>query len=1536
MKRAYIGFAVTLAVAAAAWAVDRHVPGQYETIQAAVDAAVAGDEVVLAMGLYRGTGNRDIDCRGKAVTIRSADPDSIAVVGATVIDCESLGRGFRLHTNEGLNTVISGLTITNGRADYGAAVRCDAAGATLANCVFQSNSSSTGGAVYVTGPCAPVIVNCRFTSNIATIGAAVCVRLTAPAGSPVVLRGCLLHDNTAAIFGGAVYAYDSLVQLDGCSVTANEAQTGGGLYVFKGAVSMTNCLIGGCRADTGGGVALWDRTGLSLVNCTIVDNYAPHGAALWADTPSPNPAILVASSIVGGNTGADGQITLHASAAARIEYSDILGGIDTIHRASGATTLHYGPGNINTDPQFAAPGRWAVPEDPNTPVSPDDPAAVWQAGDYHLQSKTGRWDSLALAWVLDAVTSRAVNSGSPVSSVDLEPAPNGGRINMGMYGNTPEASRSAVTRQGPVYVDDDGPADFDNIAEAVMFAEPTDTIVMMPGRYTGPLNRGIGFGGKVITLRSTDPNDPAVVAATVIDCGSLGRAFHFHKGEGPGSALDGMTITRGRADYGAAVLCEAAAPTIRRCVFVDNYATSHGALHVSGPCAPVIRDCSFLSNGSSGSAAVSLLNTIAVGQPPVQTTPVSITDCQFQYNNSSNYGGAIGAQQSALRISNASITLNSSRHGAAVYAYRSLLQVDHSHITVNTASQDGTFHLAETQATLTNCLVAGNRAARGSAMMLLTGNDVTIVNSTLTDNAASSTCAFHADSTGSYNRVNMSNSIIAEDVGVTPPIRWYGTEGHVVYCLVVGGREAVEPDTRAAIDWGPGNLAAAPQFAAAGRWVSRDQPGTIVWPFHPSAIWVAGDYHLRSEMGRWHPAGQTWILDAVTSPAINAGDPQSALDLEPTPNGGRINMGMYGNTPQASKSSIIRQGPVTVDDDSPADFDTIQDAVDFAESGGTIIVMPGVYMGPGNRDIAITGKCLTIRGLDPNDPAVVAATILNCNQGSYHDYGGFFFAADQAGGNTLAGLTILNARTAVLVQPSTGGLGQPLQILDCVFSGSSAGAVVVDGLSPVIEGCLFLENRAADKGGAVRIVNGSAMLRGCTFFNNQAEYGGAIYIGSAQHPIVDSCLFEHNVGYWSGAVEVAQGSADIVHCVFYGNQATHTHSTAVGGLRTQVSPMVQDCIFWANRRAGVIDLSTQLTMPGALAQAGYCCLQGWTPAVGGAGHIGADPRFAAPGFVDDGGTPDHPYDDHWVTGDYHLKSAAGRWDPAQQRWLFDEVTSPCIDAADPDSGWTGEIWPHGLRANMGIYGNTPQASLSTCEAGNAADLDHNAVVDVRDLALFAGLWLGNRRPCPSDLVKDGRSDLRDYALFARAWPGPFAPGRAHGPSPVHMATGVSIDTVLSWRPGPYAALHHVYLGISEPLALLATTVDPNLTVGPLERGAQYLWRIDEENADSYNTGHTWIFRTSRPPAQAANPLPANGATDVASALTLTWTAGEDTISHNVYLGTTDPPEFVATTTQASWYTGQLLDETTYYWRVDEVNTDGVATGPVWRFTTLGR
>ena len=60
------------------------------------------------------------------------------------------------------------------------------------------------------------------------------------------------------------------------------------------------------------------------------------------------------------------------------------------------------------------------------------------------------------------------------------------------------------------------------------------------------------------------------------------------------------------------------------------------------------------------------------------------------------------------------------------------------------------------------------------------------------------------------------------------------------------------------------------------------------------------DYHLKSTAGRW--SGKAWVNDAVTSPLIDAGYPLSPFSREPEPNGGRMNIGRYGNTNEASKS----------------------------------------------------------------------------------------------------------------------------------------------------------------------------------------------------------------------------------------------------------------------------------------------------------------------------------------------------------------------------------------------------------------------------------------------------------------------------------------------------------------------------------------------------------------------------------------------------------------------------------------------------------
>ena len=101
---------------------------------------------------------------------------------------------------------------------------------------------------------------------------------------------------------------------------------------------------------------------------------------------------------------------------------------------------------------------------------------------------------------------------------------------------------------------------------------------------------------------------------------------------------------------------------------------------------------------------------------------------------------------------------------------------------------------------------------------------------------------------------------------------------------------------------GGGNIEADPCFAASGYWGHKDDPDIAVEPSDPNALWINGDYHLKSQAGRWEAGEGRWTIDDVTSPCIDAGDPMSPIGGEPFPNGGIINMGAYGGTPEASKS----------------------------------------------------------------------------------------------------------------------------------------------------------------------------------------------------------------------------------------------------------------------------------------------------------------------------------------------------------------------------------------------------------------------------------------------------------------------------------------------------------------------------------------------------------------------------------------------------------------------------------------------------------
>jgi hypothetical protein len=118
-------------------------------------------------------------------------------------------------------------------------------------------------------------------------------------------------------------------------------------------------------------------------------------------------------------------------------------------------------------------------------------------------------------------------------------------------------------------------------------------------------------------------------------------------------------------------------------------------------------------------------------------------------------------------------------------------------------------------------------------------------------------------------------------------------------------------------------------------------------------------------------------------------------------------------------------------------------------------------------------------------------------------------------------------------------------------------------------------------------------------------------------------------------------------------------------------------------------------------------------------------------------------------------------------------------------------------------------------------------------------------------------------------------------------------------------------------------------------GITYYWRIDEKNAYGTTTGTVWSFTTviPPPPGVATNPTPTNGATDVNLTQDLSWTADSNATSHDIYFGTTNPPPFQGYQFNTTYDTGTMDSLTTYYWRIDERNTNGATTGTIWTFTT---
>jgi len=206
-----------------------------------------------------------------------------------------------------------------------------------------------------------------------------------------------------------------------CWLHGNYIRAGGGGALFNSEGSrptLINCIFSENTAGRGGAICNWDTSKAKVVNCTFYNNWAGRGGAIYN-------RCVVSNCILWGNQPKEID---QDKFGPDVTYSDVAGGWP-------------GEGNVDVDPCFVKVGYWADPNNVGVPVDPNRPNAVWIDGDYHLKSQAGRWDPSSQSWIKDDVTSPCIDTGDPASPVGYEPFPNGGRINMGAYGGTTEASK---------------------------------------------------------------------------------------------------------------------------------------------------------------------------------------------------------------------------------------------------------------------------------------------------------------------------------------------------------------------------------------------------------------------------------------------------------------------------------------------------------------------------------------------------------------------------------------------------------------------------------------------------------------------------------------------------------------------------------------------------------------------------------------------------------------------------------------------------------------------------------------------------------------------------------------------------------------------------------------------------------------------------------------------------------------------------------------------------------------------------------------
>jgi parallel beta-helix repeat protein len=390
-------------------------------------------------------------------------------------------------------------------------------------------------------------------------------------------------------------------------------------------------------------------------------------------------------------------------------------------------------------------------------------------------------------------------------------------------------------------------------------------------------------------------------------------------------------------------------------------------------------------------------------------------------------------------------------------------------------------------------------------------------------------------------------------------------------------------------------------------------------------------------------------------------------------------------------------------------YDYIQHAIVSASAGDKIVVDEGVY----HEDIDLKGKNLTVSSTAPNDPAVVAATVIDGSSRVVT------FCNNEDTECVLSGFTI------------TGG---------------SRGLYCSDDAFPTITNCNITGNTGSGielySGGNPTIINCSISTNAGSGIEMRPRRNGRfIYYN---FPKITNCIIAANCQYG-----ISAGIPTITNCTIIGNL-----QSGIYGSR----PTITNSIIYYN---GDGSDTAQLENSVGTVTVTYSDIQSSWP---GIGNIDVDPCFATPGYWADANDPNtaaepNALDIIWIDGDYHLKSEAGQWDPNSETWIQDNVSSLCIDAGDPNSCIGFEPNPNNSVINMGAYGGTVQASKSPSGVSciSADHPDYDEWVEVGEPVCWC-----YQRQCHGDADCKSQSNQKywvstdDLDILIAAWSKPFA------------------------------------------------------------------------------------------------------------------------------------------------------------------------------------